>query len=52
MAMPTPTLNGATIRANLSNGANAGTWQLRFKNEVNSSAIVVKTGSYCSYEVY
>ena len=47
------TNNAATFEGIWSNGANAGTLQMRVKSEVAvASAIIVKTGALCAYQVY
>lgn len=45
--------NMATFKGIWSNGANAGSIQLRFKSEVAvAAAIVIQAGSYCKYNVF
>jgi len=52
-ATPATTNNVARFEGLWSNGSNAGTLQMRLKSEVAvASAIIVRTGSVCSYAVY
>ena len=45
--------NSATFHGVWSNGANAGTLQMRFKSEVAiAAAIIIKAGSFCKYSTY
>lgn len=45
--------NVATFDGLWSNGANAGTLQMRFKSEIAvAAAIIIKAGAWCRYHVY
>lgn len=50
-AVATPSFNTGHVVAILRNGANAGTWQLRFAPET-ATAMVLKAGSFCAYATY
>ena len=53
-----PTASQGTVRtvgklwAVLRNGANAGTFAVRYRSEVNASAVNVRIGSYCKYRIF
>ena len=48
-ALATPTVNMARVCGTVENGANAGTLVIKFRSEINASAIVVKRGSFCRW---
>jgi hypothetical protein len=53
-----PTASQGTVRtvgklwAVLRNGTNAGTFAVRYRSEVNASAVNVRIGSYCKYRTF
>lgn len=48
-AVIAPAINVAWVSGTLENGANAGNLIVKFRSEVNASAIVVKRGSWCKF---
>lgn len=48
-AVVTPAINVAWVSGTLENGSNAGNIVIKFRSEVNGSAITVKRGSWCKF---
>lgn len=48
-AVITPAINTALVSGTLENGANVGNIVIKFRSEINGSAITVKRGSWCKF---
>lgn len=48
-AVISPAINTALVSGTLENGANGGNIVIKFRSEVNASAITVKRGSWCKF---